>query len=139
MTAVGVWFYSLSTNRYLYLLRSQSYENTWGLPGGKIKSSEPLLTALSRECIEEMGFWPNVIKLSPIEKFTSNDNKFEYHTFFALVDQEFVPVLNSEHYGYAWINSGVFPKPMHPGLWSTVNFESVQSKIETAKQSYTSQ
>jgi len=136
MIAAGVWFYSVKTNRYLYLLRSGSYEHTWGLPGGKVKSAEPLLKAIERECIEEIGMWPEVIKLVPIEKFTSNDYKFEYHTFFALVDHEFVPTLNNEHYGYAWIDSGIFPKPLHPGLWSTVNFDSVQTKVDVVRQQH---
>jgi len=56
------------------------------------------------------------------------------------VNQEFRPRLNYEHIGYAWIDSGTWPKPMHPGLWSTVNFEAVQSKISTIESSvYTSQ
>ena len=54
-----------------------------------------------------------------------------YHTFFCSIAQEFIPVLNDEHLGYAWIASGVWPKPMHPGLWSTVNFDAVKYKIET--------
>lgn len=134
MTSVGVWFFSINTKRQLYLLRSGSYEYTWGLPGGKVNAGESFLAALERECTEEMGVWPDIVKLVPIEKFTSNDSYFEYHTFFAVIDQEFTPILNAEHYGYAWIDSGVFPKPLHPGLWSTVNFESVQSKIETVQQ-----
>lgn len=133
MIAVGVWFFSNKTGRYLYLLRAGNYENTWGLPGGKANANEPLLQALERECIEEIGMWPPIIKLVPIEKFTSNDNKFEYHTFFAIVDQEFTPTLNSEHNGYAWVGNNTFPKPMHPGLWSTVNINAVQNKIETVK------
>jgi hypothetical protein len=46
---------------------------------------------------------------------------------------EFVPVLNQEHMGYAWIDRGQWPRPMHPGLWSTVNIEAVQSKIDTVE------
>ena len=45
------------------------------------------------------------------------------------MDNEFVPVLNYEHLGYAWIDAGQWPKPMHPGLWSTMNIEAVQNKI----------
>jgi len=32
--------------------------------------------------------------------------------------------------GWAWIDSGRWPKPLHPGLWSTVNFDTVQDKIQ---------
>ena len=128
--AVGVWFYCIKTNRYLYLLRNDRRNaGTWGLPGGKSRANETLLETIERECTEELGFWPSVIKLVPIEKFTSNDNNFCYHTFFCLVEKEFVPDLNHEHSGYAWVDATTWPKPLHPGLWSTVNFEEVQQKV----------
>ena len=129
--AVGIWFYSVATERYLFLLRNDSKNpNTWGLPGGKCESNETLKETIERECKEELGFWPEVIRLVPIEKFTSKDNHFAYHTFFCTVSTEFIPLLNEEHYGYAWLDSGHWPKPMHPGLWTTVNFEEVLDKIE---------
>ena len=73
--------------------------------------------------------WPDYLRLIPLEKFTSTDNAFEYHTWVCIVDREFVPVLNDEHIGYAWITVGTWPKPMHPGLWSTLNIDSVQQKL----------
>jgi 8-oxo-dGTP pyrophosphatase MutT (NUDIX family) len=130
--AVGVWFYAVNTRRYLYLMRNDAkHPGTWGLPGGRVESGETLLAAMNRECCEEMGFVPEYSKLLPLEKFTTADLGFEYHTFFCTVANEFCPALNDEHIGYAWINSGTWPKPMHPGLWSTVNFDAVQSKILT--------
>jgi ADP-ribose pyrophosphatase YjhB (NUDIX family) len=136
VNAVGVWFYSVSTCRYLYLLRNDPrHPSTWGLPGGKIEDNETLIQAITRECTEEMGAMPQHLKLVPVEKFTSADSGFVYHTFFCSVANEFCPVLNDEHIGWAWINTGSFPKPMHPGLWSTLNFDAVRSKIETIEQS----
>ena len=138
--AVGVWFYSISTDRYLYLLRNDvKNPGCWGLPGGKVDAGENLQEALTRECTEEIGIWPEAIKLVPIEKFTSIDNKFSYHTFFCLVENEFVPILNNEHYGYSWIKSGVWPKPLHPGLWTTINFKEILDKIDGIKQFQISQ
>jgi len=129
-SAVGIWFYAQSTQRYLYLLRNDpKHPGTWGLPGGKVKPGETLMQAIERECCEELGSMPNYNRLAPIEKFTSADNGFAYNTFFCDVDQEFTPTLNEEHVGWAWIDSGVWPRPMHPGLWSTVNFDAVKDKI----------
>lgn len=136
VNAVGVWFYSLATQRYLYLMRNDiRHPQTWGLAGGKIETGETLMSAIERECVEELGFMPNYVKLVPVEKFTSADGGFVYHTFFCSVEQEFIPVLNDEHIGWAWIDSGTWPRPMHPGLWSTINFDAVKNKIETIEQS----
>ena len=135
VNAVGVWFYSVDTQRYLYLMRNDSkHPDTWGLPGGRIESGETIMQAIERECQEELGAMPEYLRLVPLEKFTTLDAGFAYHTFFCSVAREFTPVLNHEHTGWAWINSGIWPKPMHPGLCSTVNFEAVQDKIATIEQ-----
>ena len=132
VSAVGIWFYAVNTRRYLYLMRNDTrHPESWGLPGGRVEEGETLFDAITRECTEELGTMPSYIKLVPLEKFTTSDTKFSYHTFFCSVAQEFVPVLNHEHIGWAWIESGVWPKPMHPGLWSTVNFDAVKNKIQT--------
>ena len=135
VNAVGIWFYSVVTQRYLYLLRNDSrHPGSWGLPGGKIESGETLMQAMTRECTEELGCMPEYLKLVPLEKFTSADSGFVYHTFFCSVAGEFCPALNHEHIGWAWIDSGTWPKPMHPGLWSTINFDAVRDKILTIEQ-----
>lgn len=136
VSAVGIWFYAVNTGRYLYLMRNDSkHPGSWGLPGGRVESNESLRDAMFRECQEELGFVPDFVRLVPIEKFTTVDGAFAYHTFYCSVTEEFVPELNHEHLGYAWINSGTWPKPMHPGLWSTVNFEAVQNKITMLEKS----
>lgn len=140
ITAAGVWFYCSTTDRCLYLLRNDpKHPYTWGLPGGKSEKSETLIQTLHRECEEEIGFFPEHKKIIPIEQFTSADKRFSFHTFFCVVGEEFVPSLNHEHLGYAWIESRTWPRPMHPGLWATVNFHEIIQKIETTKQNYTSQ
>ena len=135
MTAVGVWFYAVDTGRYLYLLRNDAKNpGTWGLPGGKVEVNETLIECITRECQEELGAMPDYLRLVPLEKFTTADGKFAYHTFFCSISTEFRPDLNDEHVGWAWISSGNLPRPLHPGLWSTVNIESVQDKILTMEQ-----
>lgn len=126
-TSAGIFFYSKSTNRYLYLLRNDIKNTTWGLPGGKIENSETLLEGLVRECEEEIGFFPIDSKLIPIQKFVNNS--FVYHTFFSFVEREFIPTLNHEHSGYAWVDSGQYPKPLHPGVFNMINFKIVQEKL----------
>lgn len=136
VNAVGIWFFSQSTNRYLYLLRNDTrHPDNWGLPGGKCNRGESLMDGILRECQEELDIDFAGSKFLPIEKFTSAEGTFVYHTFFCVVNAEFVPRLNDEHQGYAWIDSGVWPRPMHPGLWNTVNLDIVQQKIQQIEQS----
>lgn len=126
--SAGIFFYSQSTDRFLYLLRTDSKNpGSWGIPGGKIEENETLLEGTERECLEEIGYWPNKPKLIPIQKFVNN--KFTYHTFFCEVENEFIPILNDEHCGYAWVGDNQYPKPLHPGLFNTVNFDIVQTKL----------
>ena len=135
VVAVGIWFYCVSTQRYLYLMRNDpKHADTWSLPGGRVETGETLMQTMQRECQEELGMIPDFMRLVPIEKFTTADAKFSYHTFFCSVATEFVPKLNHEHTGWAWLASGIWPRPMHPGLWSTVNFEAVQYKIQVIEQ-----
>jgi 8-oxo-dGTP pyrophosphatase MutT (NUDIX family) len=125
--AAGIFFYSNKTDRYLYLLRADNKNPTWSIPGGKIEDNETLLEGITRECLEEIGMFDTSFKLIPIQKFVNNS--FTYHTFFCRVSDEFIPVLNNEHYGYAWVRSGLYPKPLHPGLFSTVNIDIVLEKL----------
>lgn len=127
-TSAGIFFYCKNTSRYLYLLRTDK-NPSWSMPGGKIENDETLLEGLERECIEEMQFWDKDWKLIPIQKFVNGT--FTYNTFFCAVDEEFKPVLNDEHCGYAWVGEDHYPKPLHPGLFNTVNFDVVQEKLET--------
>jgi 8-oxo-dGTP pyrophosphatase MutT (NUDIX family) len=130
----GALIYSIKTHRYLFLLRNGSkYSGTWGLPGGKIDPGETVAQALAREIEEELGGVIRDAKLIPIEKFTSDNGKFTYHTFLIPVDDEFVPVLNFEHRGYAWVAVEDHPKPLHPGVWRTINFSEVVEKLKTVQ------
>ena len=128
--SAGVFFYSKQTQRFLYLLRPDAKNpGNWGIPGGKIDKGETLLEGIIRECEEEIGHFPSDAKLVPIQKFINHS--FTYHTFFCEVADEFIPVLNEEHCGYAWVGDNQYPKPLHPGLFSTVNFDVVQEKLKT--------
>jgi len=66
-----------------------------------------------------------------LETFTADNRKFAYYTFLVSVDDEFVPQLNDEHRGYCWVTLDDHPKPLHPGLWRSFNFDIVKRKIKT--------
>lgn len=118
----------------MFLLRNGAgYNGTWALPGGKINQGETVAQALSREIEEELGGCIQEAKLYPIEQFTSDNQKFVYHTFLIPVDEEFIPILNNEHKGYAWCAVEDHPKPLHPGVWRTINFNEVIDKLNTVK------
>ena len=127
----GALIYSTSTKRYLFLLRNSRQAGTWGLVGGKIEHGENVVGALMREMSEEIGGVIRDPKFIPIEKFTSENGKFVYHTFVCPVDHEFVPDLNAEHRGYCWVKLEDHPKPLHPGVWKTFKFDVVKQKLKT--------
>lgn len=127
----GALIFSIRTRRYLFLLRDHStYSGTWGLAGGKIEANETCLVTLEREIKEELGCDLVTKKILPLEKFTSDNQQFIYHTYFIAVDNEFMPTLNHEHKGYAWVAIEDHPKPLHPGVWRTFNFAVVLEKIK---------
>ena len=86
---------------------------------------------MCREIHEEIGADYAKKKFIPLETFTSDNERFVYYTFLVTVDEEFVPVLNSEHRGYCWVELSDHPKPLHPGLWRSFNFDIVKKKIKT--------
>lgn len=129
--AVGALVYSQNTQRYLFLLRDNTkFSGTWGLVGGKVDTGETVYQALCREIQEEIGVL-GFNKVVPIEKFTSPNKKFIYHTFLAIAPNEFVPKLNEEHRGYCWVALEDHPKPLHPGVWKTFSFNSIVDKLKT--------
>lgn len=129
----GSLVYSKSTGRYLFLLRNQKkHAGSWGLVGGGVNPSETPIDALHREIHEEIGKI-QITKIIPLEKFTADNKNFEYHTYVVIVDDEFVPLLNDEHRGYAWTSIDDHPKPLHPGVWRTFSFKSVIDKLKTVE------
>lgn len=128
----GAVFFAKSTQRFLFLLRDDtSFKNTWAFVGGKIDAGERTIDGLYREISEEIGSVPDIEKLIPIDQFTNTKKGFEYHTFIAVVEDEFIPKLNQEHKGYAWTKLQGWPEPLHPGVFSTVKTQEIADKIAT--------
>lgn len=130
--SVGAVFFARSTQRFLFLLRSgDRYNNTWAFVGGKVEDGEDIMAGLRREIMEEIGYIPEIDRYIPIEKFTNIKKGFEYHTYVAIVDNEFLPLLNQEHSGYAWTGIDAWPKPLHPGVFGTLKTDEILGKIRT--------
>ena len=128
----GALFYARSTKRFLFLERTNTKTaGQWGLVGGMAEGDETPWKALEREISEEVGKTPPIKKVIPLEMFTSNDSKFFFHTYLAIIEQEFIPQLNEEHSGYAWTNVNCWPKPLHVGLRNTLQNKAIKEKLQT--------
>ena len=132
-TAAGVVFLAKDTGRCLLQLRNSDkrFKNTWGFWGGMIEMGETVYQCIQRELTEEIGFVPELAKLNPIDVYQSRDKHFYYYSFVYLVEKEFSPVLNDESAGYAWVNIGVWPQPLHNGARLTLNKNGGTEKLHT--------
>jgi ADP-ribose pyrophosphatase YjhB (NUDIX family) len=134
-SGVGALFLSKTTSRYLFVLRNGAkYDSMWAFVGGKVESNETEFDALQREIVEEIGFSPKVLKTIPVEKFTNTKNNFTYSTYVCVVEEEFIPKLNNEHKGYAWSKLDSWPKPLHPGVFTTLKIDEIVEKIKTIEE-----
>lgn len=128
----GALFFSKSTRRCLLLQKSNGkHQGTWGLVGGTNVLGETPWQGLQREIEEEIGSIPNIKKTLPLEQFVSNDSVFNFHTYFCIVEDEFVPKLSLEHNGWGWFDLNSLPKPVHSGLSLSLRNKIIQIKIQT--------
>jgi len=134
ITCSGALFYARDTGRFLFLHRTQGKRsNVWGLVGGTNESGETPWAACKREIGEEIGV-VSISKTVPLEKFVSRDDFFEYHTYVCIVEQEFMPMLNHEHDGYAWVEYAKWPGPLHYGVKNTLMKKTNQAKLKTIQE-----
>ena len=71
-------------------------------------------------------------KLNPLDVYQSKDKNFYYYSFVYIVDEEFMPPkLNGESAGYAWVNIGQWPKPLHNGAKVTLSYNKGTEKLHT--------
>jgi 8-oxo-dGTP pyrophosphatase MutT (NUDIX family) len=128
----GALIYAKSTNRFLLLQKADGkHSETWGLVGGTNLANENPWQGLQREIEEELGAMPDIKKTIPLESFVSNDSVFNFHTYFCVVEKEFIPTLSDEHTAWAWASIQSFPKPIHKGLALSLRNRIIQTKIQT--------
>jgi hypothetical protein len=74
---------------------------------------------------------PQLEKLNPIDVYQSRDKNFLYYSFVAVVEKEFSPTLNRESAGYAWVDIGQWPRPLHQGAKITLGTNGGTDKLHT--------
>ena len=133
VVAAGVLFLAKDTGRCLLQLRNSDkrHRHTWGFFGGTLESGESPYEAIQRELTEEIGFVPALEKLNPIDVFQSKDKHFYYYSFVAVIESEFSPNLNQESAGYAWVDIGQWPQPLHQGARTTLIKNQGTEKLHT--------
>lgn len=133
LKASGCILLSEDTRRILLQLRSPDRrgKNYWGFWGGTNENGELPMQTIERELSEELGLLPDFTKVYPIHKMVSNDDSFEYDTFLATIPHEFMPTINNESEGYAWVNYDRYPVPLHPGAKLVLQNPRILSKIKT--------
>ena len=128
----GALICARDTHRFLLLQKREGkHAGRWGLVGGTNHSNESAWQGLCREIEEEFGALPDIKKTIPLEKFVSNDSLFKFHTYFCVVDSEFIPKLSNEHVAWGWFDLDCLPKPVHKGLDLSLRNRVIQTKIQT--------
>jgi 8-oxo-dGTP pyrophosphatase MutT (NUDIX family) len=132
--AAGCLLLAADTHKLCFQLRNKDtakHPLTWSFWGGKSENSETPVDTLRRELKEELDLdYTQVIKLYPLHTYTSRDKEFEYQAYVALVKEEFIPRLNSESSGYAWVSIDCYPKPLHQGAKNILYNSRVNRKLE---------
>ena len=124
LKAAGACIIAKDTKRIILQQRDKygSHPRNWGFWGGKVEDNENISQALLREVCEELGLdiKKDVKKIYPLDQYLSRNKAFSYYSFVIVVRKEFIPTLNHESGGYAWIEHEYFPKPLHPGTRRTL-------------------
>ena len=107
------------TGRFLMCKRSAitPFPHTWATWGGKAELGEtPEQTAI-REVFEETGCR---IEGEVLHVFHFDMQTFSFHTFLAVVEDEFVPHINNEAEEAVWMTLEDIPENVHDGLRATL-------------------
>lgn len=113
----GAIIYARSTGRYLLQLRSNDVEQpgTWGVWGGAIDEGDEAEDCVRAEVAQETRY-RGPMDVHFVVDYVDEGTGFRYSNFVAVVEDEFVPVLNWEGKDFGWFETGEWPEPMHFGL-----------------------
>lgn len=115
----GALFYCTDSGNFLYMLRSD--DDTWCGLGGMRDNMEPLETTVRREAFEEAGLPMEAeYKLIPVTT-VYHPNGFKFTNYLALIDEEFLPMINDEHRSFQWTDWRNSPQPLHPKMMEAFN------------------
>ena len=130
--AAGSFIIAKNSGTALFNFRTKrkSHPHTWGLWGGMTEYRENIMDTVLREIEEEIGFMPPIIKFFPFDVNYSDDGKFVFYTTIALVEEEFLPILNNESDGYCWVKIGAWPSPLHPGIEKVISNTSIIEQLK---------
>jgi len=127
----GAIIFSRSTHRILLLQkRTGKHAGKFVIPGGTNLGNESSYSCLIRELDEEIGP-THMVKTIPLDRFVSFDSKFNFHTYFCIVEKEFIPTLSDEHISWGWFVLYNLPKPLHQGFSLSLKNKVIQEKINT--------
>ena len=122
--AAGGCIIAKDTHRILLQQRTMNgtYPRNWGFFGGKVENSENISQTLLREITEELDISvkEDVLMIYPLDQYHTRNGEFSYYSFVILVKEEFIPSINHESGGYAWVDTNYVPKPLHPGTRRTL-------------------
>ncbi len=113
----GLLFLAKTTGRILLILE----DHKWTVPTF-VRKSTLLVDAQDRLNDYSQG------KVIPIELYLSEDKGFEYGTYVCLVDNEFLTTVTPT---VCWAMLDYLPNQLHAGLKTTLNNQTIRTKIET--------
>jgi 8-oxo-dGTP pyrophosphatase MutT (NUDIX family) len=144
LAGAGILAMAKDTGRFLVQLRSSHVNEpgTWNIVGGALNPDElemengPLDAAI-REFEEETGYaWAldREIEMTQLWLYYDPEHDFEYHTFLATVNWEFMPNVTWESAGWAWVSLRQLLrlKPKHFGLEELLSSKEVVMALQKA-------
>lgn len=133
----GALFYALDTQKFLVLLRADDGDdgNCWCCLGGGRDmvngQPEPLEMTVRREAFEEGGLAMDA-EYELIHVGTKRyEDGFKFYNYLALIEEEFLPIINEEHKSFQWVDWDKLPKEMHRGMMSVFNSPHGQKVLKT--------